>query len=92
MCPWQKNWDHVFNTWKSSELISDFIESIVSPFTSDEKAAEVSEFFADRIKPSFERTLKQSLESVRISARWIESIKSEASLGQVVQELLQGEA
>ncbi|KAF8697371.1 hypothetical protein HU200_035964 [Digitaria exilis] len=61
-------------------------------FTSDEKAAEVSEFFADRIKPSFERTLRQSLESVRISARWIESIKSEASLGQVVQELLQGEA
>nr|CAB3480868.1 unnamed protein product [Digitaria exilis]CAB3482869.1 unnamed protein product [Digitaria exilis] len=61
-------------------------------FTSEEKAAEVSEFFAGRIKPSFERALKQSLERVRISARWIESIRSEPSLGQAVQELLQGEA
>lgn len=41
-------------------------------FTSEEKAAEVSEFFATRVKPSFERALKQSLERVRISARWID--------------------
>ncbi|CAO2168959.1 unnamed protein product [Urochloa humidicola] len=88
----KKNWDQVLNTWKSSSLISDFINSIVSPFTSEEKAAEVSEFFADRIKPSFERALKQSLERVRISAKWIESIRSEPSLGQTVQELLQGQA
>ncbi|CAL5006547.1 unnamed protein product [Urochloa decumbens] len=88
----KKNWDHVLNTWKSSSLISDFINSIVSPFTSDEKAAEVSEFFASRMKPSFERALKQSLERVRISAKWIESIRSEPSLGQAVQELLQGQA
>jgi puromycin-sensitive aminopeptidase len=61
-------------------------------FTSEEKAAEVSEFFACRIKPSFQRALNQSLERVRISARWIESIRSEPSLGQAVQELLQGTA
>ncbi|GJN03417.1 hypothetical protein PR202_ga20860 [Eleusine coracana subsp. coracana] len=58
-------------------------------FTSEAKAAEVSEFFAGCIKPSFERALKQSLERVRISARWIESIRSEPSLGQTVHELLQ---
>jgi puromycin-sensitive aminopeptidase len=58
-------------------------------FTSEAKAAEVSEFFAGRIKPSFERSLKQSLERVRISARLIESIRSEPSLGQTVHELLQ---
>lgn len=27
----QKNWDHVLKTWKSSSLISDFINSIISP-------------------------------------------------------------
>jgi len=119
--PLQENWDYVLKTWKSSSLISDFIESIVplvhwrlifavppiyhlvsnvslfSPlvldqFTSEEKAAEVTEFFAGRIKPSFERALKQSLERVRISARWIESIRSEPKLGQTVQELLQAKA
>ncbi|XP_062195196.1 aminopeptidase M1-B isoform X2 [Phragmites australis] len=85
----KQNWDHVFKTWRSSSLISDFISSVVSPFTSDEKAVEVSEFFADRIKPSFQRALKQSLERVRISARWIESIRSEPNLAQTVHELLQ---
>ncbi|VAH95869.1 unnamed protein product [Triticum turgidum subsp. durum] len=86
---WLKdNWDHVVKTWPSSSLISDFVNSTVSPFTSEEKAAEVSEFFATRVKPSFERALKQSLERVRISARWIDSIKSEANLAQTVQQLL----
>jgi puromycin-sensitive aminopeptidase len=61
-------------------------------FTCEEKAAEVSEFFDGRIKPSFLRALKQSLERVRISAKWIESIRSEPSLGQTVQELLQAGA
>jgi len=84
----KENWDHVVKTWPSSSLISDFVNSTVSPFTSEEKAAEVSEFFATRVKPSFERALKQSLERVRISARWIESIKSEPSLGQTVHQLL----
>lgn len=88
----KENWDHVLKTWKSSSLISDFIESIVPRFTSEEKAVEVTEFFAGQVKPSFERALKQSLERVRISARWIESIRSEPKLGQTVQELLQAVA
>ncbi|XP_048529969.1 aminopeptidase M1-C-like isoform X1 [Triticum urartu] len=57
-------------------------------FTSNEKAAEISKFFATRTKPGFERTLKQSLESVRISARWAEGIRSEPGLAQTVRELL----
>lgn len=88
----KENWDHVLKTWKSSSLISDFIESIVPRFTSEEKAVEVTEFFAGQVKPSFERALKQSLERVRISVRWIESIRSEPKLGQTVQELLQADA
>ncbi|CAM0945510.1 unnamed protein product [Alopecurus aequalis] len=84
----KENWDHVVKTWPSSSLISDFVNSTVSPFTSEEKAAEVSEFFATRVKPSFERALKQSLERVRISARWIESIKGEPNLAQTVHQLL----
>ncbi|EEE68644.1 hypothetical protein OsJ_27217 [Oryza sativa Japonica Group] len=44
--------------------------------TTEEKATEFSEFFAgEGFKPSFERVLKQSLERVRISPRWIESIR-----------------
>ncbi|XP_062191811.1 aminopeptidase M1-B-like [Phragmites australis] len=87
----KQNWDYVLKTWPSSSLISDFINYIISPFTSEEKATEVSEFFANRIKPSFQRALKQSLERVRISARWIDSIRSEPDLCQTVHELLQQE-
>ena len=57
-------------------------------FASNEKAAEFSRFFATRKKPEFERTLKQSLENVRVNARWIQGIRSEPRLAQTVQELL----
>ena len=55
-------------------------------FCSDEKANEVEEFFASRTKPSIARTLKQSLERVRINARWVQSIRNEKSLGEVAKE------
>uniref|UniRef100_A0A0E0M0C7 Aminopeptidase n=1 Tax=Oryza punctata TaxID=4537 RepID=A0A0E0M0C7_ORYPU len=57
-------------------------------FTSKEKEAEISQFFATRTKPGYERTLKQSLEKVLINARWIEGIRSEAELSRTVHELL----
>lgn len=57
-------------------------------FASNEKAAEVSKFFATRTKPAVERVLKQSLETVRINARWVEGIRSEPRLAQTVRELL----
>jgi puromycin-sensitive aminopeptidase len=59
-----------------------------SQFSSNEKAVEFSSFFASRKKPEFERTLKQSLENVRVNARWIQGIRSETRLAQTVQELL----
>uniref|UniRef100_A0A0E0M0C9 Aminopeptidase n=1 Tax=Oryza punctata TaxID=4537 RepID=A0A0E0M0C9_ORYPU len=57
-------------------------------FTSKEKEAEISQFFATRTKPGFERALKQSLENVRISARWVDGIRGESELAQTVHDLL----
>ncbi|XP_073014330.1 aminopeptidase M1-B-like [Typha latifolia] len=86
---WLKdNWEYISKTWASSSLISSFVHAIVSLFTSDEKAEEIEEFFASRVKPSFERALKQSLEEVRNKARWIRSIRNDRSLEDVVKELL----
>ncbi|KAM3257095.1 hypothetical protein ACQJBY_049440 [Aegilops geniculata] len=72
----KENWERISKTFAGSL------------FTSNEKAAEISKFFATRTKPGFERTLKQSLENVRISARWAEGIRSEPGLAQTVRELL----
>ncbi|KAM0895716.1 hypothetical protein ACQ4PT_023655 [Festuca glaucescens] len=84
----KENWERILKTVSVSSLVGDFIKGIVPLFTSNEKAAEVSKFFATRTMPGFERTLKQSLENVRISARWVEGIKSEPGLAQTVRELL----
>jgi aminopeptidase N len=51
-------------------------------FSSNDKAAEISKFFETRTTAQFEKTLKQSLEMVRINARWAEGIRSEPGLAQ----------
>ncbi|KAK9099439.1 hypothetical protein Syun_026484 [Stephania yunnanensis] len=85
---WLKdNWDQIVKIYGNGFLISRFVSAVVSPFSSHEKAAEVEEFFASRSKTSIERTLKQSLERVRINANWVRSVREENSLPEAVQEL-----
>ncbi|KAM7510802.1 hypothetical protein LguiB_009677 [Lonicera macranthoides] len=84
---WLKdNWDHIFKTWGSGHLITRFVRSIVSPFSSERKLKEVEEFFATRTKPSFARTLKQSIEWVHINANWVRSIQKEKDLAAAVEK------
>ncbi|MFS8016705.1 putative membrane alanyl aminopeptidase [Helianthus anomalus] len=42
---------------------------------SDEMAEDVEEFFSNQVTPSFVRILKQSIEKIRIKARWIDKIR-----------------
>ncbi|KAH7681919.1 Peptidase M1 alanine aminopeptidase/leukotriene A4 hydrolase protein [Dioscorea alata] len=83
----KENWEFISKTWGSGFLLTRFISSIVSPFSSDEKAKEIEAFFRTRVEPSISRTLKQSLERVRNNARWINYIKNDNELGEVVREL-----
>lgn len=69
-------------------LIGPLLILVSWQFTSKEKEAEISQFFATRTKPGFKRALKQSLENVRISARWVDGIRGEAELAQTVHDLL----
>ncbi|PIA42940.1 hypothetical protein AQUCO_02000413v1 [Aquilegia coerulea] len=85
---WLKDkWDHIMKIYGSGYLLTRFVSAVVSPFSSEEKAAEVEEFFASRAKPSIARTLKQSLERVHINANWVKSIREEKHLAEVVKEL-----
>ncbi|XP_030944646.1 aminopeptidase M1-like isoform X2 [Quercus lobata] len=75
---WLKdNWEHISKTWSSGYLITHFVNSIVSPFASFEKANEIEEFFANRAEPKIARTLKQSIEQVHINANWVQSVQNE---------------
>ena len=41
-------------------------------FTSEEKAAEIEQFFKDNEAPFADRTIKQSLETIRLNAKWLQ--------------------
>ncbi|KAJ4748817.1 aminopeptidase M1 [Rhynchospora pubera] len=83
----KENWEYISKTWVSTSLISDFINSIVSLFVSYEKIREIEEFFKNRVKLTFERALKQSLETVKTKAHWTEGVRSDESLAEVVSYL-----
>ncbi|XP_057957573.1 aminopeptidase M1 [Malania oleifera] len=86
---WLKdNWDRIAKMYGSGFLLTRFVGAIVSPFSSQEKANEVEEFFVNRDKTAIARTLKQSIERVNINANWIQSIQKEANLADVVKELV----
>ncbi|KAH7865367.1 hypothetical protein Vadar_005683 [Vaccinium darrowii] len=83
----KENWDLIIAKCGDDMLLHYFIRNIVTPFSSHEKADEVEAFFATRETASFAMNLKQSIEQVRIKARWIESIKQEESLEELVRGL-----
>ncbi|KAF3951487.1 hypothetical protein CMV_022863 [Castanea mollissima] len=75
---WLKdNWEHISKTWGSGYLITRFVNSIVSPFASFEKANEIEEFFANCTETKITRILKQSIEQVHINANWVQSVQNE---------------
>ncbi|KAM5579485.1 hypothetical protein ABKV19_009325 [Rosa sericea] len=85
---WMKeNWDLILTKYGAGLLLTHFVRDIVTPFCSNEKADEVEEFFASRVHPSIAMTLKQSIEKVRIKARWVQSARQEQSLQELVKEL-----
>uniref|UniRef100_A0A0D3H003 Uncharacterized protein n=1 Tax=Oryza barthii TaxID=65489 RepID=A0A0D3H003_9ORYZ len=68
-----KHWRSTLSSCPAKDIVLEAPNFMV---TTEEKATEFSEFLAgEGFKPSFERVLKQSLERVRISPRWIESIR-----------------
>ncbi|GJN19347.1 hypothetical protein PR202_gb06614 [Eleusine coracana subsp. coracana] len=81
----KENWDHISATI-SGTLLTYFVSTTVSPLATDEKGDDAEEFFKSRTKANIARTVKQSIERVRINAKWASSIKSEAELGNVLKE------
>lgn len=56
-------------------------------FCSNEEANEIEEFFATRPHEAVAMDLKQSLEQVRIKARWVEFIRQDHSLPDLIEKL-----
>ncbi|KAM4110853.1 hypothetical protein ACJW30_05G023000 [Castanea mollissima] len=82
----KENWDLIFSKY-GAILLHQFITYILTLFCSNEKAEEMEEFFVSRVHPSFTRNLKQSIEEIRLKARWVENIRQEQSLPELVKQL-----
>jgi puromycin-sensitive aminopeptidase len=73
----KENWELIVKRFGTGFILHSFIRGTVTPQCSNEKADEVEEFFESRTHPSFEATLRRSVEQVRIKARWIDYIKQD---------------
>ncbi|KAJ4836841.1 hypothetical protein Tsubulata_018469 [Turnera subulata] len=83
----KENWDLILKRYGDGLLITHFVRDIVTPFCSNEKADEVEEFFSSHANSGITMNLKQSIELVRIKARWVQSIKQEHSLDDLIKQL-----
>ncbi|KAL0013197.1 hypothetical protein SO802_000266 [Lithocarpus litseifolius] len=81
----EDNWEHISKICGFGYLITHFVNSIVSPFASFEKAEEIEEFFASCTKSKIARTLKQSIERVHINANWVQSVQREDHLAKALE-------
>jgi len=60
-------------------LLGRTISLACKDFVTEEKAAEVEAFFQKHPTPQAERTIKQSLEEIRTSARWLARSRQDVS-------------
>ncbi|XP_031255809.1 aminopeptidase M1-like [Pistacia vera] len=83
----QENWDQILKKYGSGIILHRFVRGIVTLFCSNEKADEFESFFRNHVNLGIEKILMQSIERVRIKARWIEGIKQEHSLPILLKQL-----
>jgi len=68
----QDNWDELDRRYGRSGFSIMRMVGITGGFTSLDRAQEVEEFFKKHPAPSAARTLQQSLERIRLNAKWVE--------------------
>ncbi|KEH18421.1 puromycin-sensitive aminopeptidase-like protein [Medicago truncatula] len=87
---WLKdNWERILAKYGGGLLLTNFISLIVPRVNSNEEADDIEAFFASRMNPSIVMNLNVSIEKIRIKARWIESVKQEHSLPDLIKQLTQ---
>jgi puromycin-sensitive aminopeptidase len=84
----RENWGTIWNRFgESTPLISRFISSIVSQFSSDEKADEIEAFFNANAAPGMDRTVGQSVERIRITSEWVKHVQREEGVSDTIKRL-----
>ena len=74
----KNNWDEFNRRYGAGGFAIMHLVSIIGQFTTLEHADDVEAFFAEHPAPGAQRTIQQSLERIRINARWLEVRGAEA--------------
>jgi puromycin-sensitive aminopeptidase len=67
------NWDELDRRYGRGGFAIMRLVSMTGAFTTLEKAQEVESFFEEHPAPSAQRTIQQSLERIRLNAKWLEN-------------------
>ena len=57
---------------RQGRLLAQLVKSLTDDFCSEERAVEVEQFFREHPHPGAERSIQQSLETIRLNAAWLQ--------------------
>ncbi|XP_034944824.1 puromycin-sensitive aminopeptidase [Chelonus insularis] len=67
----KNNWHILMNRYDGGFLLSRLIKHTTENFVTESNAIEIEEFFEKHSTPGAERTVQQSLESIRLNVAWL---------------------
>jgi len=65
------NWSELLNRYEGAFLLSRLVKNTTDNFASEEMAKEIEDFFKDKNTSVVERSIQQSVESIRLNAAWL---------------------
>lgn len=80
----KENWESLLKRYEGGFLLARLVKFTTENFASEEKAQEVDEFFKNHKFPGTERTVQQSLETIRLNEAWLK--RDEASIRQFLTQ------
>lgn len=67
----KENWKILLNQYSGGFLLTRLVKHLTENFASEDKAIEIENFFKTHEFPGAERTVQQSIETIRLSAAWL---------------------
>jgi puromycin-sensitive aminopeptidase len=68
----KSNWKILFDKYEGGFLLSRLVKYVTDGFASNEKADEIEKFFQTNNFPGTERTVQQSIETIKLNAAWLQ--------------------
>lgn len=67
----KENWTELHSRYEGGFLLSRMVKSMTENFSTEEKALDVENFFKTNQAVAAERSIKQSVENIRLNAKWM---------------------